>query len=72
MQSQKKLRIGLSLQEAAEQYGMSTKTIRRRIADGTLVAYRVGPRSIRVTVADLEALATRIPTATGDGRTAAT
>lgn len=52
----------LKLREAAEWYGVSERTLRRRIAEGRLPAYRVGPRSIRVAAEDVEALATRIPT----------
>jgi excisionase family DNA binding protein len=33
---------------AATYLGLSEKTVRRYIADGRLVAYRVGPRAIRV------------------------
>ena len=40
------------LAEAAEQYGISGKTLRRRIADGTIHGYRVG-RFIRVDMDDL-------------------
>jgi excisionase family DNA binding protein len=53
----------MSLKDAATRYGVSERTIRRRIAEGKLPAYRVGPRSIRVAAADLDALATPIPTA---------
>lgn len=38
----------LTMGEVAEATGMSTATIRRRIADGTLTAHRIGPRHIRV------------------------
>ncbi len=38
----------ISLQDAASMLGVSTKTLRRRVADGTLVAYRVGPKLLRV------------------------
>ncbi len=41
---------------AAEILGVSIDTIRRRIADGTLPAERIGPRLIRIRVADLDAL----------------
>ena len=41
-----------SLQDAAAELGVSVKTMRRRIADGTLHAYRVG-RLIRVDVDEL-------------------
>lgn len=48
-------RVLLTIAESAEHYNVSTKTIRRRIADGTLVAYRTGPRLIRVDVTASEA-----------------
>jgi excisionase family DNA binding protein len=53
----------LTLKEAAEWYGVSERTLRRRIAEGVLPAFRVGPRSIRVTSDDVAALARPIPTA---------
>jgi excisionase family DNA binding protein len=56
----------LTLSQAAERYGVSVRTLRRRIAEGRLPAYRVGPRSIRVAEGDLARLARPIPTA-GDG-----
>jgi excisionase family DNA binding protein len=37
-----------SIQQSADFLGVSYNTIRRRITDGTLRAYRVGPRVIRV------------------------
>ena len=52
----------MKLSEAADWYGVSERTLRRRIAEGKLPAYRVGPRSIRVRAEDVAALATRIPT----------
>ena len=52
----------LTLKEAADWYGVSERTLRRRIAEGRLPAYRVGPRSIRVTAEDVAALAQPIPT----------
>lgn len=45
----------LSIAEAAELTGVSAKTIRRRISDGTLKAVRIGPRLIRIDRASLEA-----------------
>lgn len=45
----------LSIAEAASLRGVSAKTIRRRISDGTLKAVRLGPRLIRVDRASLEA-----------------
>jgi excisionase family DNA binding protein len=53
----------LSLEQAAEITDQSVKTIRRRISDGSLPAYRFGPRHIRVKLEDLQALAHRIPAA---------
>lgn len=51
----------VSLAEAAEQFGVSVKTIRRRIADGTVHGYRVG-RLIRVDLRELqERLLVEIP-----------
>lgn len=52
----------LTLKQAAEWYGVSERTLRRRIAEGKLPAVRVGPRSIRVTAEDVAALAQPIPT----------
>lgn len=48
---------------AAENLGVSVKTIRRRIADGTVRGYRVG-RLIRVDLGELRrSLVVEIPTA---------
>ncbi len=44
-----------SQQEAARQYNVSTKSIRRRVADGSITAYRVGPRLIRLDLDEVEA-----------------
>lgn len=55
-------RRALTVQEAAEVYGVSARTLRARIADGSLPGYRLGPRVIRVRVEDLDALMQRIPT----------
>ncbi len=43
----------VSLAEAATLAGVSTRTLRRRIAEGILPAYRTGPRLIRLDPADL-------------------
>lgn len=50
------LQRGLSPAEAAARKGVSTKTIRRLIADGTLPAKRLGPRLIKIDVEDVDAL----------------
>ncbi|GAA2469333.1 helix-turn-helix domain-containing protein [Terrabacter carboxydivorans] len=51
-----------SLAEAAERTGLSTKTLRRRIASGVLAAYRSGPRLLRVDPDDVDQMMVRIPT----------
>ena len=47
---------------AAEYAGVSPRTVRRRIADGSLAGYRMGPRIIRVDLNEVDALLTPIPT----------
>jgi len=42
--------------------GQSVRTMRRRITEGSLPAYRFGPRQIRVKLDGLHALGRRIPT----------
>lgn len=46
----------LTIEEAAQFLRVAPKTIRRRIADRSLRAHRVGPRAIRVTRESLLAL----------------
>jgi len=55
-----------SLTDAADHARVSTRTLRRRISDGSLTGYRMGPRLIRVDLNELDALMRPIPTA-GDG-----
>lgn len=43
-----------SVADAAESYGVSERTIRRYIANGTLTAYRFGPRMIRIDLDELD------------------
>jgi excisionase family DNA binding protein len=38
----------LTIAQVADATGLSIKTIRRRIADHTLTAHRIGPRAIRI------------------------
>lgn len=45
-----------SLAQAAERLGVSVTTLRRRVADGQLRAYRIGPRLLRVDAADVDAM----------------
>lgn len=58
-------RLG-SIAYAAESADLSTRTIRRYIADGRLTGYRVGPRLVKVDLADLEALMRPIPAGVSD------
>jgi excisionase family DNA binding protein len=37
-----------TIQQTADYFGVDTKTVRRWIAQGRLIAYRVGPRLIRI------------------------
>lgn len=46
----------VSLQEAADILGVSTKTVRRYIADGSLPAERIQSRLLRVLRSDVEGL----------------
>jgi excisionase family DNA binding protein len=56
----------LTLAEAADFLACDEHTLRRRIAEGKLAGYRIGPRGTRVKLADVEALVERIPTAGAD------
>lgn len=55
--------LWLSVKDAADLFGTSTKTIRRRISDGSLPAYRFGAKSIVIKRSDLDALIRPIPAA---------
>ena len=57
-----------SIDRAALNAGVSTRTIRRRIADGSISGYRFGPRVIRVDLDEVESLFTRMPTAKSWGQ----
>ncbi len=59
--------VGLDV--AAAHADVSTKTIRRRIADGTIAGYRVG-RLVKVDLNDLDRLVRPIPTVRGGGAVA--
>ncbi|AXH46781.1 helix-turn-helix DNA-binding domain protein [Mycobacterium phage Acolyte] len=45
-----------SIQQTADYLGVSTKTVRRYIADGKLKAVRLGPKLIRVERDSVDAL----------------
>ncbi len=57
-----------SIERAAQIADVSSRTIRRRIADGSLTGYRFGPRIIRVDLDEVESLFRRMPTAAYWGR----
>jgi excisionase family DNA binding protein len=52
-----------SIQFAAEYAAVADKTIRRRIADGSLTGYRFGARVIRVDLNEVDDLLRPIPSA---------
>ncbi len=52
----------ITIGAAAVRLGVHPKTIRRRIADGQLTGYRVGPHLIRLDPAEVDALLRPIPT----------
>jgi len=52
-----------TLAQAAEYAATSQKTLRRRISDGTIAAYRLGPRQLRVDLNELDAAMRPIPSA---------
>lgn len=43
-----------TMEDAARYLGVSSKTIRRRITDGSIRAKKFGPRLVRVDMASLE------------------
>lgn len=58
----KNVPVYLSLEEAASALSVSTRTVRRRISDGTIPAYTIGRRgTLRVRLDELEAAMRRVP-----------
>lgn len=55
----------VSIQTAAEYVDLDARTIRRRISDGTLPAYRLGG-TIRIDLDDLDRALKAIPTVRGE------
>ena len=51
--------------QAADYLGITDRTLRRMIAAGKLPAYRLGPRLLRIDVADLDALLRPVPVGGG-------
>ena len=52
----------VSLETAASYLEVNPKTVRRLIAVGDLTGYRVGPRLLRVSLDDIDAMLRPIPT----------
>lgn len=52
-----------TLADVAARFGVSQRTVRRRIAEGKITAYRFGPTLIRVDPDEVASLLTPIPTA---------
>ena len=59
-----------SLPIAAEQFGVSVKTLRRWIASGRISGYRFGPRMLRVDLNELDAMLRPLATANRGGASA--
>lgn len=55
--------IYVSLTDAADYLSVSVKTVRRMIADGTIPGYRLGAKSLRVKLDDLDSAGRRVPSA---------
>ncbi|AWG98707.1 helix-turn-helix transcriptional regulator [Rhodococcus ruber] len=65
MPASKSQRRLVSVPQAAEYAGVCSKTIRRRISDGTITGYRFGPRLIRVDLDEIDAVLRPLATAGG-------
>ncbi len=55
----------VSIPQAADEYGVCTKTIRRYISAGRITGYRFGPRMIRVDLDEIESTLRPLATAGG-------
>lgn len=53
----------VTIAAAASYASVAPKTIRRRVADGTINGYRFGPRVLRIDLNELDAMLRPIPTA---------
>ncbi len=53
-----------TITDAARRLGVNPRTIRRRIAEGRLTAYRFGPTLIRLDPAEVDGLLRPIPVVT--------
>lgn len=54
-----------NLDEAADYTGLSALTMRRRVADGTIRGYRLGSRTLRVDLNEIDEAMRPIPAASG-------
>lgn len=54
-------RVLISVAEAAARLDVHPITLRRWIADGRIVAFKVGPVALRLDAADVDALAHQLP-----------
>ena len=52
-----------TIMDAARRLGVNPRTIRRRVAEGKLTAFRLGPRLIRLDPCEVDNLLQPIPTA---------
>jgi excisionase family DNA binding protein len=52
-----------SIADAARRIGVNPKTIRRRIAEGTITGYRFGPHLIRLDPREVDAALRAVPSA---------
>ena len=52
----------ITVQEAADYLRETDRSVRRRISDGQLAAYRIGKKRIVLKRTDVEAFIVRIPT----------
>jgi excisionase family DNA binding protein len=55
-----------TIQAAAERTGVSTRTVRRWMAQGLIMGYRMGPRLVRLDADEIDRRMKAIPTAGGD------
>jgi excisionase family DNA binding protein len=46
----------ISVAEAARRAGVHPRTMRRWVSEGTITGYRIGPRLLRVSTADVDKL----------------
>jgi excisionase family DNA binding protein len=51
----------ITISEAADLWHVHPRTVRRRIAEGALTAYRVGPHLIRIDANELKSVMVKIP-----------